>query len=66
MFVCVPVSVVSYGSVGSFFDFRPTEGAYEANPPFVRDVILKMANHMDSLLEVRVYSAAVPDPTTAH
>ncbi|CAM9597240.1 unnamed protein product [Pylaiella littoralis] len=40
-----------FGSVGSFFDFRPTEGAYEANPPFVRDVILKMANHMDSLLE---------------
>ena len=39
-------------SVGSFFDFRPTEGAYEANPPFVRDVILKMANHMDGLLEV--------------
>ncbi|CAM9119404.1 unnamed protein product [Ectocarpus sp. 4 AP-2014] len=40
-----------FGSVGSFFDFQPTEGAYEANPPFVRDVILKMANHMDGLLQ---------------
>eukprot|EP00752_Nemacystus_decipiens_P014681 g13077.t1 len=40
-----------FGSVGSFFDFQPTEGAYEANPPFVRDVILKMANHMDNLLQ---------------
>lgn len=39
-------------SVGSFFDFQPTEGAYEANPPFVRDVIVKMANHMDTLLQV--------------
>lgn len=38
--------------MGSFFDFRPTEGAFEANPPFVRDVILKMANHMDYLLKV--------------
>eukprot|EP00904_Undaria_pinnatifida_P005441 jgi/Undpi1/2026/HiC_scaffold_12.g05412.m1 len=40
-----------FGSLGSFFDFRPTEGAFEANPPFVRDVILKMANHMDDLLK---------------
>ncbi|CAM9597129.1 unnamed protein product [Scytosiphon promiscuus] len=40
-----------FGSVGSFFDFRPTEGAYEANPPFVRDVILKMAKHMEDLLQ---------------
>ncbi|CBJ26613.1 conserved unknown protein [Ectocarpus siliculosus] len=40
-----------FGSAGSFFDFQPTQGAYEANPPFVRDVILKMANHMDGLLQ---------------
>ncbi|CAM9223928.1 unnamed protein product, partial [Laminaria digitata] len=40
-----------FGSLGSFFDFRPTEGSFEANPPFVRDVILKMANHMDLLLK---------------
>lgn len=38
--------------MGSFFDFRPTEGAYEANPPFVRGVILKMAKHMEDLLQV--------------
>lgn len=42
----------AFCSLGSFFDFRPTEGAFEANPPFVRDVILKMANHMEHLLKV--------------
>ncbi|CAM9678153.1 unnamed protein product, partial [Hapterophycus canaliculatus] len=40
-----------FGSVGSFFEFWPTEGAYEANPPFVRDVILRMAKHMEDLLQ---------------
>ncbi|CAN0092649.1 unnamed protein product [Ascophyllum nodosum] len=40
-----------FGSLGSFFEFRPTEGAFEANPPFVRDVILKMALHMEDLLK---------------
>ncbi|CAN0034104.1 unnamed protein product, partial [Discosporangium mesarthrocarpum] len=40
-----------FGSVGSFFDFEPCEGAFEANPPFVREVILKMAQHMEYLLK---------------
>lgn len=51
-FITILFFVCNHRSVGSFFDFQPKAGAYEANPPFVRDVILKMANHMDTLLEV--------------
>ena len=40
-----------FGSLGSFFDFRPTRGSYEANPPFVPDFIARMAEHMENLLE---------------
>jgi len=39
-----------FGSVGSFFDFKPDEGSYEANPPFVPEVIAAMAEHMEKLL----------------
>lgn len=40
-----------FGSLGSFFDFFPERGSYEANPPFVDSVIYKMAQHMRILLE---------------
>lgn len=53
-------------SLGSFFDFRPTEGAFEANPPFVRDVILKMANHMDYLLKVSAVRSVVVVESRRH
>jgi hypothetical protein len=39
-----------FGSVGSFFSFQPSEGSFEANPPFVPDLILRMAEHMHKLL----------------
>ena len=39
-----------FGSVGSFFDFKPVSGAFEANPPFVPEVIRSMAQHMGTLL----------------
>jgi hypothetical protein len=39
-----------FGSLGSFFSFRPREGCYEANPPFVPFVIAQMARHMEELL----------------
>jgi len=39
-----------FGSVGSFFEFKPDQGAYEANPPFVPEVIDAMADHMEQLL----------------
>ena len=41
----------AFGSLGSFFRFRPREGSFEANPPFVPLVILRMAEHMDALLD---------------
>ena len=39
-----------FGSIGSFFSFNPTEGSFEANPPFVPNLMLKMAEHMHMLL----------------
>jgi phosphorylated CTD-interacting factor 1 len=39
-----------FGSVGSFFDFKPRFGSYEVNPPFVSSVVVRMMNHMCELL----------------
>jgi hypothetical protein len=40
-----------FGSQGSFFQFFPKRGSFEANPPFVGHVMQKMVTHMLSLLE---------------
>ncbi|CEG36430.1 Phosphorylated CTD interacting factor 1, WW domain [Plasmopara halstedii] len=40
----------AFGSVGSFFDFSPRSGCFEANPPFIPKVIKRMADHMAELL----------------
>ena len=47
----------AFGSVGSFLDLRPTEGSFEANPPFAPELILAMAAHMQALLESAEASA---------
>ena len=39
-----------FGSLGSFFQFQPTQGSFEANPPFDRVCVARMAAHMFSLL----------------
>ncbi|CAG9462958.1 unnamed protein product [Pedinophyceae sp. YPF-701] len=39
-----------FGSLGSFFDFRPDRGTFEANPPFEDSVIARAAAHIDALL----------------
>lgn len=39
-----------FGSLGSFLRLRPSEGAFEANPPFVPLMILQMTKHMERLL----------------
>ena len=39
-----------FGSVGSFFGFRPTTGSFESNPPFVNDVMTQNAEHIISCL----------------
>ena len=41
----------AFGSVGSFFTFRPRQGSFEANPPFVPGLINNMAIHMHRLIE---------------
>lgn len=39
-----------FGSVGSFFDFYPKNGFYEANPPFNEIIMQKMVEHIEYLL----------------
>jgi phosphorylated CTD-interacting factor 1 len=46
-----PDTDVYFGSVGSFFDFYPKSGSFEANPPFEPVVMLKMINHIHKLLD---------------
>ena len=40
----------AFGSVGSFFDFNPTEGSFEANPPFTESIMTRMCCHIIKLL----------------
>lgn len=46
-----PDTDAPFGSVGSFFAWRPRRGVYEANPPFVNGVMLAMARHLGELLD---------------
>jgi Phosphorylated CTD interacting factor 1 WW domain len=46
-----PDSDAVFGGAGSFFAFKPQRGSYEANPPFVPVVMLKMAHHINTLLK---------------
>ena len=39
-----------FGSLGSFFDFAPTRGSFEMNPPFVPEVLLAAAERAEKLL----------------
>ena len=45
-----PDTDAAFGSVGSFFDFQPFEGSFEANPPFVASLMVLMVSRMDVLL----------------
>ncbi len=40
-----------FGSMGSFFDFFPTEGSFEVNPPFTAISIERAFVHMTKLLQ---------------
>ena len=40
-----------FGSAGSFFDFSPANGSFEANPPFVPEFMLAFAKRAAHLLE---------------
>jgi hypothetical protein len=39
-----------FGSLGSFFDMFPSEGSFQANPPFIPHVMNKMVIHIHALL----------------
>eukprot|EP00760_Papus_ankaliazontas_P007619 PhM_4_TR13411/c0_g1_i1/m.81795/K17584/PCIF1; phosphorylated CTD-interacting factor 1 len=41
---------VFFGSVGSFFDYYPVEGSFEAGPPYVEELMEEMRVHICSLL----------------
>jgi len=40
----------SFGSLGSFFDLERAEGSFEANPPFVPEVMDAMVDRMEAML----------------
>ena len=42
----------TFGSLGSFFRFRPLTGSFELNPPFVGELVQRMAAHCTVLLEL--------------
>ena len=39
-----------FGSLGDLFKFNPTRGSFEANPPFVPEIMSEMVVHIDALL----------------
>jgi phosphorylated CTD-interacting factor 1 len=41
----------AFGSLGSFFEFKPQRGSFEMNPPFVPETLLKAAEHAETLLD---------------
>jgi len=46
-----PDTDAPFGSVGSFFDFNPTEGSFELNPPFEEMLIERVADHLEVLFK---------------
>ena len=57
-----------FGSAGSFFDFKPTRGSFEANPPFVPELMDAMTGHIEMLLAgtAQPLSFAVVIPAWSH
>eukprot|EP00548_Thalassiothrix_antarctica_P020018 CAMPEP_0194179736 /NCGR_PEP_ID=MMETSP0154-20130528/13144_1 /TAXON_ID=1049557 /ORGANISM="Thalassiothrix antarctica, Strain L6-D1" /LENGTH=543 /DNA_ID=CAMNT_0038895193 /DNA_START=28 /DNA_END=1659 /DNA_ORIENTATION=- len=44
-----PDTDACFGSLGSFFNFYPTAGSFQANPPFEPALMLAMVQHMERL-----------------
>jgi hypothetical protein len=44
-----------FGSLGSFFDFHPARGSFEANPPFEEVVMARCVEHITALLQVSFF-----------
>jgi phosphorylated CTD-interacting factor 1 len=45
-----PDTDAHFGSLGSFFDLNPSEGSFQANPPFVSSLMVQMVDRMEHLL----------------
>lgn len=45
-----PDTDATFGSKGSFFEFTPLSGSFQANPPFVNATMLATAKHVEALL----------------
>ena len=45
-----PDTDAAFGSLGSFFRFRPAAGSFQANPPFVPRLLDRAGAHMHALL----------------
>jgi len=39
-----------FGSLGSFYNFKPKSGSFEANPPFTEELMELMVSHIEQLL----------------
>jgi phosphorylated CTD-interacting factor 1 len=39
-----------FGSLGSFYDFKPKSGSFETGPPYTEEVMHKMAQHLEEIL----------------
>eukprot|EP00026_Physarum_polycephalum_P005560 Phypoly_transcript_05595.p1 GENE.Phypoly_transcript_05595~~Phypoly_transcript_05595.p1 ORF type:complete len:531 (+),score=82.60 Phypoly_transcript_05595:167-1594(+) len=39
-----------FGSCGSFYNFHPISGSFEANPPFTEELMEQMVTHIEELL----------------
>lgn len=68
-----PDTDAPFGSRGSFFEAAPTEGAFQANPPFVNGVMKAMAQRVHGLLDAAkgagkalLYFVIVPSWTDAY
>jgi len=40
-----------FGATGNFFNLHPRHGSFEANPPFIEEVMIAMVTHIHNLLE---------------
>lgn len=45
-----PDTDAPFGSAGSFLDFQPVSGSFEANPPFESELFLAAVRHAEKLL----------------
>lgn len=45
-----PDTDAAFGSAGSFLDFKPHSGSFEANPPFESELFLASVRYIEALL----------------